>query len=63
MTLAAATAGVSVADPPVQSGAATTTRNSPSAFGLNDTWTWVGLTTLACTPRPAAVIAARVPKV
>ena len=63
MTVAAVTAGVSVAVPPAQCGAATTTRKSPSALGLKLTCTLVGLTTEADTSRPPAVIADSDPKV
>ena len=54
---------VVVALPPVHAGAATTTRNEPSEFGVKETRTSVELTTDAVTFCPPAVIAAIAPKV
>src|SRR6476620_7836324 len=54
---------VVVALPPVHVGEAATTRNEPSAFGLNATCTCVESTTEAVTFWPPAVIADIVPKV
>src|ERR1700722_2564394 len=54
---------VEVGLPPVHSGDATITRNEPSEFGVNVTFTWVELTTDAVTFWPPAVIAAIAPNV